>query len=84
MNGHTYKKKVQVRSDPDIFSSIVGRTDLTIGGSKAKFDVEDDGKVHLAVAPPKSHKIIDKPSFRSKIFVEVKFWASRNETWGIV
>ena len=48
---------------------IFGRTDLGIGGSRAKFDVEDDGKVHLVVAPPKSHQIIEKLIFRSN-FVE--------------
>ena len=39
---------------------IFGRTDLKIGGSRTKFDVEVDGKVHLAVAPPKSHEIDEK------------------------
>ena len=42
---------------------IFGRTDLGIGGSKAKFDVEVDGKVHLAVTPPKPFEINEKPSF---------------------
>ena len=36
---------------------IFGRTDLRIGGSRAKFDVEVDGKVHLAVTPPKPYEI---------------------------
>ena len=42
---------------------IFGRTDLRIGGSRAKFDVEVDGKVHLAVTPPKPFEINEKTSF---------------------
>ena len=45
---------------------IFGRTDLRIGGSRAKFDVEDDGEVRFAVAPPKTHKINIKLISRSK------------------
>ena len=63
---------------------IFGRTDLRIGGSRAKFDVEVDGKVHLAVAPPKPNKIDEKLIFRSKHFVEKRFLTSKNETLGIV
>ena len=39
---------------------ILGRTELRIGGSRAKFDVEVDGEVHLAVAPPKPIEINEK------------------------
>ena len=63
---------------------IFGRTDLRIGGSRAKFDVEVDGKVHLAVAPPKPNEINEKLIFRSKNFVEANFPTSKNETLGIV
>ena len=42
---------------------IFGRTDLRIGGSRAKFDVKVDGKVHLAVTPPKPYEINEKPIF---------------------
>ena len=36
---------------------IFGLTDLRICGSRAKFDVEVDGKVHLAVTPPNTYEI---------------------------
>ena len=43
---------------------ILGRADLRIGGSRTKFDVEVvDGKVHLAVTPPKPYEINEKPIF---------------------
>ena len=45
---------------------IFGLTDLRIGGSRAKFDVEVDGKVHLAVAPPKPNEMIVDPKISSK------------------
>ena len=48
---------------------IFSRTDLRIGGSRAKFDVEVDGEVHLAVAPPKPIKINEKLIFQFKNFV---------------
>ena len=63
---------------------IFGRTDLRIGGSRAKFDVEDDGEIRFAVAPPKPIEINEKLSSRSKNFVEFFFWPSKNETLGIV
>ena len=49
---------------------IFGRTDLRIGGSRAKFDVEDDGEVRFAAAPPKPIKINEKLIFRSKNFAD--------------
>ena len=42
---------------------IFGRTDLGIGCSEAKFDVEADGDVRLVAAPPKPDKIIEKLIF---------------------
>ncbi len=63
---------------------IFGRTDLSIGGSRAKFDVEVDGEVRFALAPPKTHEINEKLSSRSKNFVEQIFLPSKNETSGIV
>ena len=39
-----------------MFFMIFGRTDLWIGGSKAKFDAESDSEVQLAVAPQKPRK----------------------------
>ena len=47
---------------------IFGRTDLRIGGSRAKFDVEVDGKVHLVVTPPKPFEINEKPIFLIRKF----------------
>ena len=52
---------------------IFGRTDLRIGGSEAKFDVEADGDVRLVAAPPKPHKISEKLIFRSEDFAESFF-----------
>ena len=48
---------------------IFGRTDLRIGRSRAKFDVEDDGDVRFAAAPPKPIEINEKMIFQSKNFV---------------
>ena len=45
----------------------LGRTDLTISQSKAKFDARADGDVRLAVRRPKPHKICEKPIFDPKI-----------------
>ena len=42
---------------------IFGRTDLRIGGSEAKFDVQADGDVRFASAAPKPHKISEKLIF---------------------
>ena len=58
---------------------IFGRTDLRIGGSRAKFDVEVDGKIRLAVTPPKPNEINEKLIFRSKNFVEQKYLTSKND-----
>ena len=46
---------------------IFGRTDLRIGGSRAKFDVEVDGEVRFAVALPKPHEINEKLILDPKI-----------------
>ena len=63
---------------------IFDRTDLRIGGSRAKFDVEDDGEVRFAVAPPKPYEINEKLISRSKIFIDKNFLPSKNETLGII
>ena len=63
---------------------IFGRTDLRIGGSRAKFDVQVAVDVRLVAAPPKPHKINEKLIFRSKILVEHFFSTSKNEVLGIV
>ena len=63
---------------------IFSRTDLRIGGSRAKFDVEVDGEVRFALAPPKPHEINEKLNYRFKILVEKSFLPSKNETSGIV
>ena len=38
-----------------------GRTDLRIGGSKAKFDVQVAGEVRFPIAPPKPSENYEKP-----------------------
>ena len=63
---------------------IFGRTDLRIGGSEAKFDVQADGDVRFAAAPPKPHKISEKLIFGSENFAEHFFLTSKNEMLGIV
>ena len=44
----------------------MGRTDLWISPSRAKFDEEADFDVRLAVGPPKPHQIDENLSFRSE------------------
>ena len=63
---------------------IFGRTDLRIGGSKAKFGVQADDDVRFAAAPPKPYKISEKLIFRSENFVDEFFSTSKNEVLGIV
>ena len=67
-----------------MFSMIFGHTDLRIGGSKAKFDVEVDVDLRLVLAPPKPFQINGKLIFRSKNFINFFFWTSKNEMSGIV
>ena len=49
---------------------ILGHTDLRIGVSEAKFDVEADFEVRLPPAPPKPSKNIEKRReiFGNKLF----------------
>ena len=63
---------------------IFGRTDLRIGGSEAKFDVEADGDARLVAAPKKPHKINEKLIFGSENFAEMFFPTSKDETLRIV
>ena len=63
---------------------IFGRTDLRIGGSRAKFDVQVAVDVRLVAAPPKPHKISEKLIFRFDKFVDFFFSTSKNEVLGIV
>ena len=58
---------------------ILGRTDLRIGVSRAKFDDECDFEVRLAVAPQKRHEEL---IFRSEIFVKRIFSASKIVSFG--
>ena len=67
-----------------MFSVKLDRTDLRISLSRAKFDVEADFDVRLAVGRPKPRLLGEKRNFRSKMFAGKKFWASKNETLGIV
>ena len=48
----------------------MGRTDLRIGLSGAKFDVEYDFDVHVAVAPPKASEHFQK---KCKRFADIFF-----------
>ena len=67
-----------------MFSVKLGRTDLRISLSRAKFDVEADFDVRLAVGRPKPRLLGEKRNFRSKNFAGNFFLASKNETLGIV
>ena len=60
---------------------IFGRTDLRIGGSEAKFDVDVDGDVRLVAAPPKPHKINEKLVFRSENFTDFLFRRRKMKCW---
>ena len=62
----------------------LGRTDLRISQSRAKFDKEADFDVRLDVGRPKPRLLGEKRNFRSKNFVEKKNLAAKNETLGIV
>ena len=55
---------------------IFYRTDLRISASKAKFHAESDFEVRLAMVPRKPDQIGKKQIFRSKHFVENKFFAA--------
>ena len=63
---------------------VFGRTDLWISVSRAKFDEEADFEVRPAVAPQKPRQISEKRKFRSKIFAENFFSASKNKMSGTV
>ena len=68
-----------------MFDVILGRTDLRISLSGAKFDEKADFEIRLAVAPPKPSQIGEKRNFRTKILVEQNLLASKNtEVLGIV
>ena len=60
---------------------IFGLTDLRIGGSEAKFDVQADGDVRFAAAPPKPHKNSGKLIFRSENFDEISFRCRKIKCW---
>ena len=63
---------------------ILGRTDLRISVSGAKFDAEADFEVRLPVAPQNPGQNHKKLIFRSENFAENFFSASKNEMLGIV
>ena len=58
------------------FVFVLGRTDLRIGASEAKFDLEDDFDVKNSLAPPKSAENHEKP----KIFSKKIFRCQKNES----
>ena len=53
-----------------MFSVKLDRTDLRISLSRAKFEVEADFDVRLAVGRPKPHLLAEKRNFRSENFAE--------------
>ena len=57
-----------------IFLTILGRTDLRISLSGAKFDPEADFDVRFAVARQNPRKIGKKQNFSSEIFAEKIFF----------
>ena len=63
---------------------ILGRTDLRISVSRAKFDAEADFEVRLPLDPPKPSENYEKQNFQHKFFVNNFFSASKNETSGII
>ena len=67
-----------------MFDDILGRTNLRISLSGAKFDEEADFEVRSAVAFPKPRQINEKQNFWDKKFDETKLLALKNETSGIV
>ncbi len=60
-----------------MFLVILGRTDLRISLSRAKFDAEADFDVRSAVEPQKPHQISEKRIFRSDLFAEKIFWRQK-------
>ena len=55
------------RAGPGRPGRVLGRTDLRISQSRAKFDVRADGDVRSAVRCPKPRKICDQKNFDPKI-----------------
>ena len=61
-----------------------GCRDLRRFLSGARFDVQDDFDVRFTVARPNPRQISEKQNFRSEIFAEFFFVASKNKTSEIV
>ena len=66
------------------FFRLLGRTDLRIGVSGAKFDAESDSEVRLIVAPQKPGQNYEKLIFRTESFADMFVSALKNEMSGIV
>jgi len=63
------------------FFTISGRTDLRIGVSEAKFDLEDDFEVKNSLAPPTSAENHENPKKnRKKQIVQLFFHSESFET----
>ena len=58
-------RRGQASAAQSVFFRFFSRTDLRIGLSKAKFDVEVDFEVNLRPAPPKPHQNRETRKFRS-------------------
>ena len=80
---HLYPPKV-LAAETDMFSSILGRTDLKIGASKAKNCEEFDFEVRLPVDPPKLAQKGKKCCPTPKHFVDKHFSRPKIELTGIV
>ena len=80
---HLYPPKV-LAAETDIFSSILGRTDLKIGASKAKNCEEFDFEVRLPVRPPNYAQKGKKCCPTPKNFVKRFFFQPKIDLTGIV
>ena len=61
-----------------LFSMIFGRTELIRSVSKAKFDEEADGEVHLSLNPLKPNQNTKNYFFGTDFFRQFFFPASKN------
>ena len=57
-----------------LFSMIFGRTELIRSVSKAKFDEEADGEVHLSLNPLKPNQKHEKLFFLDRKFSSIFFF----------
>ena len=77
------KKFLEIR-DFHRIQDFVAHSDVWMSLSRAKFDEEDDFELRSALAPEKPCQMGETRNFRSEMFAKKLFWASKNETLGIV